>query len=303
MSSARRRPHQRRGVRADEAGGGPGEPAAGFTLSQETSVTIAEQIAATEALIVDLGTRRQAAVELSDQAKAERGRVALAAAEGDADAQAVLDQATATAIKAALDAENLDMAAAAARERLADLQEQAEIERLAREREEALAICDQCRVAAQRVDQALAALGSAITDWQATTPVLERYGRQGQAWLHHINIDGREYLSNAAVNAMGYEAALRMGFRHVAHDTVLPLVETDAVLLYARRQRGEEVDTTRPELRRSPPRIKGTISDQPSESATGADGDSWRYDVPPDPAPGDDEDDQSIGIGLPDRAA
>ncbi len=123
-------------------------------------MTTVEQIAATEALIVDLGTRRQVAAELGEQAKAERGRVALAAAEGDADAQAVLDQTTAMAIKAALDAENLDMAAAAARERLA------------REREEALAICDQRREAAQRVDQALAALAVAMNSWQETTPLL-----------------------------------------------------------------------------------------------------------------------------------
>ena len=40
-----------------------------------------------------------------------------------------------------------------------------------------------------------------------------------------------------------------MGFRHVAYDTVLPLVETDAVLLWARRERGEEVDTRSPEAK------------------------------------------------------
>jgi hypothetical protein len=266
-------------------------------------VTTVEQIAATEALIVDLGTRRQVAAELGEQAKAERGRVALAAAEGDADAQAVLDQTTAMAIKAALDAENLDMAAAAARERLANLQEQAETERLAREREEALAICDQRREAAQRVDHALSALGEAMTAWQATTQTLRNYGRRGQRWLDGIRIDGTEYLPNAIVHAMGYDTARAIGLRHYPGlNAVLPLTETDAALIWARHQRGEAVDTTRPEFRRplltvpeTAPAAAPDPDDDPPAAVVAA--------LPPDLDDEDTEDSAAIGIGLPDRAA
>ena len=111
--------------------------------------------------------------------------------------------------------------------------------------------------------------------------MLERYGRQGQEWLYHINVDGHEYFSNAVVHAMGYEAARHIGLQHYpGRDEVLLLTESDAVLLWARRQRGEDVDTTRPDLRRSQPRIKSTISDQPPEPVEVEDDGSWRYELP-----------------------
>jgi hypothetical protein len=206
-------------------------------------MTTTEAIQQTQALIVDMETRRQAAAELGEQARAERGRVALAAAEGDVAAIAELDAAATKSARSIVDIENVGLALSAARERLAGLEEQAETERLAREREEALAVCGHPHEAAQRVDQALAALGEAMTVWQATTPILRRYGRQGQDWLDAITIDGFEYFSNAVTHAAGYDFARRMGFFHVPHDTVLPLVETDPVLLWAMRQRGEPVDT------------------------------------------------------------
>ena len=81
------------------------------------------------------------------------------------------------------------------------------------------------------------------------TARLQRYAKRGQEWLGHINISGFEYFPNAVVHAAGHEFAERMGFRHVAYDTVLPLVASDPVLLWARRERGESVDTRSPEAK------------------------------------------------------
>ena len=210
-----------------------------------TAERIAETITLIERLEADLGAARAA----EERSQAVRAEHALAAAEGSAHAQKLLAEASHAAAVATIDAENAGLALAAARQRLAELEAQAETERIAREREEALAVCDERREAAQRVDQALADLAAAMIAWQATTPILQRYGKQGQEWLSFITVNGFEYFPNAVVHAAGHEFAERMGFRHVAYDTMLPLVETDAVLFWAQRERGEEVDTRSPEAK------------------------------------------------------
>jgi hypothetical protein len=128
-------------------------------------LTIAEQITAAQALIADLKTRRQTAIELGEQAKAERVRVALAAAEGDAAAQAALDHATAGATKATLDIENLDMALGAARERLTGLQAQAQQERLATVRARALELARERQELGHRLQQVLTDLNTVFVAW------------------------------------------------------------------------------------------------------------------------------------------
>jgi hypothetical protein len=151
---------------------------------------------------------------------------------------------------AVLDAENGELALAAARERLAALETRAEVERLDRERLEALALCDQRRAAAQRVDEAFADLGEAMAAWQATVAPLERYGRRGQDWLHHIECNGREALPGAMTLALGYDLARAFGLLHYpGPEELLPLADADPVLLHARRQRGEDVDTRAPQYR------------------------------------------------------
>ena len=209
----------------------------------------AEAIEQTRALILRLEGDLAAAKATEEQTRRTRAEHALAAAEGSAAAQKALAEASHAAFVAVLDAENLELAIGSARARLAGLEERAETERLAREREEALLVCDQRREAAERVDQALADLAAAMAAWQETTPILQRYARQGQEWLTHINVNGFEYFPSAVVHAAGHEFAERMGFRAVGYDVVLPLTASDPVLLYARRQRGEEVDTRSPEAK------------------------------------------------------
>jgi hypothetical protein len=159
-------------------------------------VTIAAQITAAEALIADLETRRQTAVELGEQAKAERVRGALAAAEGEADAQAVLDQATAGATKAALDIENLDMALGAARERLTGLQAQAAQERLDTARARALELARQRQVLGRQLQQALTDLNALFIAWHDAGYELAnlRYAHRS-LYLPHGTEQDRPFLS------------------------------------------------------------------------------------------------------------
>jgi hypothetical protein len=128
-------------------------------------LTIAEQITVAEALLAELETRRQVAAEAGEQARDARAKVALAAAEGDETAKAELEQATAAATKAALDIENVDLALTGARERLAELQEQAAQERLATARARALELARERQQLGHRLQQALADLNTVFVAW------------------------------------------------------------------------------------------------------------------------------------------
>ena len=102
---------------------------------------------------------------------------------------------------------------------------------------------------------------------------------------------------------MGYDTARSIGLRHYPRlNAVLPLTETDAVLIWARRQRGEDVDTTRPEFRRpllTVPETAPAATPDPDDDPPAAVGAV----MPPALDDEDAEDGAAISVGFPDRAA
>ena len=162
----------------------------------EKPLTIAEQITAAQALIADLETRRQAAVELGEQAREARASVALAAAEGDEAATAELEQTTAAATKATLDIENVDLALTGARERLADLQAQAQQERLATARARALELARERQALGPQLQQALTNLNTLFVAWHDAGHELAQLRYEHRSlYLPHGTEQDRPFLS------------------------------------------------------------------------------------------------------------
>jgi hypothetical protein len=104
---------------------------------------------------------------VEEQSRVLRAEYALAAAEGDADAQAALAEASTDAAMAVLASENLELAIGSARERLARLQAQAEAERLATVRARAVELARERQQLAPELEQALAHLNTVFGAWRS----------------------------------------------------------------------------------------------------------------------------------------
>ena len=121
-------------------------------------LTTADRIEVTKGLIGDLEGRIAAARAAAEQARATRSEVALAAAEGDDEARARLAEATAASTAALLEAENHELALAAAKKRLGELERLAEHERGLAAREQAIDLCRRRMVLAAEIDACFADL-------------------------------------------------------------------------------------------------------------------------------------------------
>jgi hypothetical protein len=132
-----------------------------------TATSTAARITDTETLIARLEGELAEVDAARAQARETRGEHALAAAEGDAAAVAALQAASHDAARLEVGRENVDMALAAARARLAAL----EAERRAEEREELrrknVQLCRERVALAGRIDALLAEMAPLVEQWSA----------------------------------------------------------------------------------------------------------------------------------------
>jgi hypothetical protein len=134
-------------------------------MQEEPMLSTAERIVETEALIARLEGELAASRAVEEQSRALRAEHALAAAEGSASAQKALAEASHAAAMAVLDSENLELALAAARDRLAGFQAQAAQERLAVVRARALELARERQTLGHQLQQALTDLNTVFVAW------------------------------------------------------------------------------------------------------------------------------------------